>query len=214
MLSLGFFNPMMLWALPLAAVPIIIHLLNRRRFNKVPWAAMEYLLRAMKRNRRRMQMEHWIILLLRTLAVIFLVALVTRPQLTGGAGILKARTHHIVCLDDSASMAQRVGAGNVYKIAVSRVHKLVGKLMQTNAGDMFTLLLSSQGEKQPLMFAVRIAPQLEDKVREALSGRLVGDASLNPGTSSRPPRSGRSKRRRTPATCTTTWSPTPANTTS
>ena len=99
MLSLGFFNPMLLWALPLAAVPIIIHLLNRRRFNKVPWAAMEYLLRAMKRNRRRMQMEHWIILLLRTLAVIFLVFLVTRPQLTGGS-ILRARTHHVICLDD------------------------------------------------------------------------------------------------------------------
>ena len=71
MLSLGFFNPMLLWALPLAAVPIIIHLLNRRRFNKVPWAAMEYLLRAMKRNRRRMQMEHWLVLLLRTLAVVW-----------------------------------------------------------------------------------------------------------------------------------------------
>ena len=48
MLSLGFFNAYMLWALPLAAVPIIIHLLNRRRFNKIPWAAMEYLLRALR----------------------------------------------------------------------------------------------------------------------------------------------------------------------
>ena len=76
LLGLGFLNPLLLWALPLAAVPIIIHLLNRRRFNKVPWAAMEYLLRAMKRNRRRMQMEHWLVLLLRTLAVIFLVFLV------------------------------------------------------------------------------------------------------------------------------------------
>ena len=40
MLGLAFLNPLLLWALPLAAVPIIIHILNRRRFTKVPWAAM------------------------------------------------------------------------------------------------------------------------------------------------------------------------------
>ncbi len=40
MLSLGFFNPALMWLVPLAAIPIIIHLLNRRRFQKVPWAAM------------------------------------------------------------------------------------------------------------------------------------------------------------------------------
>ena len=78
MVALGFLNPLLLWALPMAAVPIIIHLLNRRRFQKIPWAAMEYLLAAMKRNRRRLRMEHWILLALRTLAVLLLVFLVGR----------------------------------------------------------------------------------------------------------------------------------------
>ena len=54
MLALAFLNPFLLWAVPLCAVPIIIHLLNRRRFKIVPWAAMEYLLAAMKRNRKRL----------------------------------------------------------------------------------------------------------------------------------------------------------------
>ena len=57
-LAISFVHPAILGGLALTSLPIIIHLLNRRRFNKVPWAAMEYLLRAMKRNRRRMQMEH------------------------------------------------------------------------------------------------------------------------------------------------------------
>jgi uncharacterized membrane protein len=180
MLSLGFFNAYMLWALPLAAVPIIIHLLNRRRFNKIPWAAMEYLLRAMKRNRRRMQMEHWIVLLLRTLAVIFLVSLVTRPQLTGGGGILTGSSHHIVCLDNSASMRQRTGATNVYKAGVERIHKLVGNLVETNSGDLFTLILSSQRDKQPMIFASRVGPDLKKKVRDALV-EPCGDSSLDAG---------------------------------
>ena len=45
MLAFAFLNPLLLWAVPLCAVPIVIHLLNRRRFQKVPWAAMEFLLR-------------------------------------------------------------------------------------------------------------------------------------------------------------------------
>ena len=84
MIGLAFFNPLLLWALPLAAVPIIIHILNRRRFQKVPWAAMEFLLRAMKRNRKRLRMEQWLVLLLRVLAVLLLVFLVSRPQLGSG----------------------------------------------------------------------------------------------------------------------------------
>ena len=73
MLALAFLNPLLLAAVPLCAIPIVIHLLNRRRFHRVPWAAMEYLLAAMKRNRKRLRMEQWLVLLLRTLAVLLLV---------------------------------------------------------------------------------------------------------------------------------------------
>ena len=105
MIGLTFLNPLLLWALPLAAVPVIIHILNRRRFQKVPWAAMEFLLKAMKRNRKRLRMEQWLVLLLRVLAVLLLVSLVSRPQLGGGA-LLGARTHHVVILDDSQSFSR------------------------------------------------------------------------------------------------------------
>ncbi|MGA1046323.1 MAG: BatA domain-containing protein, partial [Phycisphaerales bacterium] len=65
LIGLAFLHPLVLWGLPLAAVPIIIHLLNRRRFATRRWAAMEFLLRAMQRNRRRLRMEQWLILALR-----------------------------------------------------------------------------------------------------------------------------------------------------
>src|SRR5262245_47966344 len=109
MLALGFLHPALLWALPLAAVPIVIHLLNRRRFHRVRWAAMDSLLAALKRNRRRLRMEQWLVLLLRVMAVTLLALLVARPQVTGSV-LGDVRTHHVVCLDDSASMAHRQGA--------------------------------------------------------------------------------------------------------
>ncbi|MEE9126667.1 MAG: BatA domain-containing protein, partial [Planctomycetota bacterium] len=166
MLSLGFFNPALMWLVPLAAIPIIIHLLNRRRFQKVPWAAMEYLLRALKQNRRRIQMEHWLLLLLRTLAVILLVCLVARPQLTGG-GLVDTRTHHIVVLDDSASTAQRSGPRDVYKLAKDKLNLLARSLAKTNSGDMFTLMRSSRRDK-PELVGVNIGQKLDDRIREVL----------------------------------------------
>ena len=48
-----FVNPLALFGLALASAPIIIHLLNRRRFKVHEWAAMEYLLASSRRNYRR-----------------------------------------------------------------------------------------------------------------------------------------------------------------
>ena len=41
-------NPGLLGFLALGGIPIIIYLINRQRYQRVPWAAMEFLLRAMK----------------------------------------------------------------------------------------------------------------------------------------------------------------------
>jgi len=44
--SLAFGSPWMLWGAALVALPILIHLLNRRRYVVVPFAAMSFLLAA------------------------------------------------------------------------------------------------------------------------------------------------------------------------
>ena len=61
------------------AAPILIHLLARRRFRRVRWAAIEFLIDAEKRNRRRVRLEQWILLLLRCLAVLMIALVVSRP---------------------------------------------------------------------------------------------------------------------------------------
>src|SRR3954467_5941969 len=43
-----------------AAVPIIIHLLNRKRYVVVNWAAMRFLLAAQKKNVRRLKLQQWL----------------------------------------------------------------------------------------------------------------------------------------------------------
>jgi hypothetical protein len=67
------------WALTLgvaagaASIPIIIHLLNRRRFRIVIWAAMKFLLAAQKQNTRRMRLEQLLLLAVRVLLVLLIV---------------------------------------------------------------------------------------------------------------------------------------------
>src|SRR5579885_1939342 len=55
------------------AIPIIIHLLNRRRFKVVTWAAMRFLLAAQRKNTRKMRLEQLVLLLVRCAVVLLLV---------------------------------------------------------------------------------------------------------------------------------------------
>src|SRR6476620_9461097 len=80
-LALGFVTPAFFAAgIFLAAIPIIIHILNRRRFKTVNWAAMEFLLRALSRNRRRLRFEQWLLLAVRCLVLVFLGIALARPM--------------------------------------------------------------------------------------------------------------------------------------
>src|SRR3989442_6299424 len=99
----SFLNPAYLFAgLALISLPIIIHLINRMRFKRIRWAAMEFLLKSQKRNRRRLIIEQLILLALRCLLVLlagFLVARFVGATGPGGDGAT-----HIVVLDDTPSM--------------------------------------------------------------------------------------------------------------
>src|SRR2546423_15723866 len=55
------------------AVPVIIHLLNRKRFKIVTWAAMRFLLNAQKQNTKRMRVEQLILLATRMLLIALIV---------------------------------------------------------------------------------------------------------------------------------------------
>lgn len=89
----------------LVSSPIIIHLINRMRFRRVQWAAMEFLLKAQKRMRRKMIIEQLILLLLRILLVLLAGLLLGRYLGFAGSDAQTRPTKHVVLLDDSPSMS-------------------------------------------------------------------------------------------------------------
>ena len=88
----------------LISAPIIIHLINRMRFKRIRWAAMEFLLKSQKRNRRRLIIEQLILLLLRILLVLLLGLLLARFLSAAFALNRPNSTQHVVLLDDTPSM--------------------------------------------------------------------------------------------------------------
>jgi hypothetical protein len=109
-----FLQPLILIALPLIALPIIIHLINQRRYQTIRWAAMLFLLAANRMSRGYARLRQWLILLFRTLAVAGLIFAVSRPLASGWlGGALGGRPDTtIVLLDRSPSMRQQ-GPGTV-----------------------------------------------------------------------------------------------------
>ena len=91
----------------LISVPIIIHLINRLRFKRLRWAAMEFLLKAQKRNRRRLILEQLLLLALRCFLVLLAGLLVARFVSAGISKLGQQDTYHFAVLDDTLSMSDR-----------------------------------------------------------------------------------------------------------
>ena len=88
----------------LISAPIIIHLINRMRFKRIRWAAMEFLLKAQKRMRKRLIIEQLLLLLLRCMLVALAGLLVCRFVGFAGSEYWSRPNLHIVVLDDTLSM--------------------------------------------------------------------------------------------------------------
>jgi hypothetical protein len=139
-----FSNPAMLWGLGAASLPIIIHLLNRRRFKEMPWAAMRFLLAAIKKNQRRVRIEQWLLLAVRTLVVICVVLAMAKPFLEslGAVALLPGqRTHWVLVLDGSMSMTYAPAETSRFEHAKTLAAQLV---KATRQGDGLSVVLMGE----------------------------------------------------------------------
>ncbi|MCC7191230.1 MAG: BatA domain-containing protein [Phycisphaeraceae bacterium] len=124
-----FLSPLLLGGLVLAGIPLIIHLLNRRRFQVVDWAPMQYLKLTLRTNRRRLKLEQWLLLLVRMLVIAVLILAVARPMVSaaGLSGMLggRGRTSRVLVIDDSLSMGYRAEPQSAFTQAIQVAAKYV-----------------------------------------------------------------------------------------
>src|SRR5260221_4997454 len=123
---MNFLQPLLLFGLPLAALPIIIHLINQRRYQTIRWGAMMFLLAANRMSRGYAKLRQFLILLARTLAVAGLIFVISRPLASGWLGRSAGRRPDttISLLERSPSMRQQAPGTTISKLEAGP-HQLV-----------------------------------------------------------------------------------------
>jgi hypothetical protein len=114
----------------LASGPLIIHLLNRRRYRVLKWAAMDFLRKALEKNRRILQIRDILLLILRTAAVLLFGLAVARPYFARRQEQFDDRQplHAVIVIDNSLSMAYESLEGTLLDKAKDRARGLIDKL--------------------------------------------------------------------------------------
>lgn len=133
---------MLFWALA-AGIPILIHLWSKRRYRETTWAAMEFLLRAMKKNARRIRLEQLLLLAMRVAILVLLALALAEPgcstaPLIGGSLVGGGQTHTVLVLDGSYSMEYRPQEQTRFESARKMAIEVVENSRQ---GDGFTLVM-------------------------------------------------------------------------
>ena len=105
-------------------MPILLHLLSRIRLKRVDFSAL-YFLKDTKRERFSwLRLKEILLLVLRTLLIIFLFFALARPKLSGKLLPLKHLAHSVIIIDDSYSM----GYGQQLAAAKAQAKRLVNRL--------------------------------------------------------------------------------------
>lgn len=135
---LEFTNLPMLGWLAAATLPWLIHRFYRQQHRTTPWAAVELLLSAMQQRARRVELQQWLLLAVRT-AILVLVAVAvaepTRRPWAIGAGA-EVQTHRMIVLDQSYSMGCREQGTSRWQRAQSHARRWV----EDSDGDALTLI--------------------------------------------------------------------------
>jgi hypothetical protein len=141
----GFMHPALAFGAFLAVVPLIIHLLNRRRHKPLAWGAMRFVEAAYKRTHRRMQMENLLLLLLRMAAVAALALAVARPFVGRGAlgSLTESSRDLVLMIDGSASTGYRADIETTFDRIVRRAQVIVDSL-NADRDRVHLLLLGSE----------------------------------------------------------------------
>ena len=138
-LAFGFGSPLMLWGLAAGAIPIVIHLLHRRRFQTVPWAAMRFLLAATKKQSRRIKLEQLLLLLIRTMIILLVALALSRPiaETLGEYIQTEGPRHRIIVIDATLSMGFTPNGNTRFERAKQLARQIVSS---AKPGDAINLV--------------------------------------------------------------------------
>ena len=111
-----FLSPSILWGMLAITIPIIIHLISLRHTRDTEFSTLRFIKSLKHETIRRLRIKQWLLVLLRTIAILCLILMFSRPLMTGTltsklAGDIESRA--VIIVDNSASMAVHTGDGTL-----------------------------------------------------------------------------------------------------
>jgi hypothetical protein len=176
-----FLNPLVLFGLVAAAIPVILHLLNLRKLRTIEFSTLTFLKELQQTKIRRLKLRQLLLLIVRTLLVLMIILAFARPALRGSfLGGLGSQAHSTVVFifDDSFSMMATDEHGEVFKQAKDAAGKFVDLL---KTGDEAFLIKLSDIPKATIEPATHDFEALRTVINESRisSIRRPMDAALN-----------------------------------
>ncbi|NOZ41005.1 MAG: hypothetical protein GXP24_12390 [Planctomycetes bacterium] len=139
---MNFLGLSFLFALPLIAVPVMIHLYRGRQRDIISWGAMQFLEQATTKGRSIQRLEELLLMLLRIATVLALVLALAQPMLRSTWFGSATDREIVLLLDNSLSMARTVNEVSASDRMIEKALELVEDL---SSSDTVHLLLAAGG---------------------------------------------------------------------
>ncbi|MFN9912637.1 MAG: BatA domain-containing protein, partial [Pirellulaceae bacterium] len=120
---MSFLAPLFLVGLAALAAPILMHMIRREAKGQQTFGSLIFLEASPPTMMRRSRIEHWLLLLLRSLAILLLVAAFARPywRMAASPPMVTAHPRRVILLDRSASMSR----AGIWDKASERVRQII-----------------------------------------------------------------------------------------
>lgn len=159
-----FLYPGFLWALFALAIPLIIHLFNFRRTQKIYFSSTRFIREVQETSSAKRRLKHWLVLASRLLFLFFLVIVFAQPILPAKQQ-LQAGDHIAIYLDNSLSMsAPTDGASRTFDAALIAARAITEVFpadaryrLLTNDFDPFANTLKTKAEVQEALAKLRLS---------------------------------------------------------
>ena len=161
---MSFLSILFLWSLPLTAVPVVVHLLNRRRREVISWGAMQFLQEARPRRWRILRLSDLLLMLLRALLLALLIFALARPLLRTRWSRSGAARDVVFVVDTSLSTSRRLNGQRAFDGILREARGLVDGLSDT---DTLRVLATS-----PRRWILPIGVSISGETKREIRGRL------------------------------------------
>lgn len=166
-MNLTFLSSAYLFGLFAAAIPIIIHLLSRKRAVIYRFAAIDFIIRSHRMVARRLKLKQLILMILRTLMIVLIALSLARPLLKRSLGVAFSQPNpssSVIIIDNSFSMGYLLNGESLFTRAKRAAREIVDSLKEE---DNASIILCNSSPQELLPDLTFDKPALKKAIAEA-----------------------------------------------